>query len=109
MKYQFNNEEHLHLLDGKSLTGTSSIGNVLAKPLTWWASGLAVSKLGWIKKADTRKATKEEVALNAEARIISAETWKDKIGEMTYEEYLNILDEAYKAHSVKLKDSAKSG
>ena len=79
MIYKFDDKNHLHTLNGKALTGTSSIGNVLAKPLTWWASGLAVSKLGWIKKTDTRKATKEEVALNAEARKESAELWREKI------------------------------
>src|SRR3990167_2529424 len=41
MIYKFDNEEHLHLLDGKALTGTSSVGNVLAKNLTWWAAELS--------------------------------------------------------------------
>lgn len=41
MNYKFSTEEHLHLLDGKPLTGTSSVGNVLAKNLTWWAAELS--------------------------------------------------------------------
>lgn len=41
MKYEFNNKEHLHLLDGKPLTGTSSVGNVLAKNLVWWSAELS--------------------------------------------------------------------
>ena len=41
MNYKFDNKEHLHLLDGKPLTGTSSIGNVLTKNLTWWAAELS--------------------------------------------------------------------
>lgn len=39
--YTFDDKEHLHLLDGKPLTGTSSVGDVLAKNLTWWAAELA--------------------------------------------------------------------
>ena len=39
MKYAFNNEEHVHTLDGHALTGTSSIGNVLSKPaLIQWSA-----------------------------------------------------------------------
>jgi hypothetical protein len=41
MKYEFNKEKHLHTLDGKPLTGTSSVGNVLAKNLAWWAAELS--------------------------------------------------------------------
>ena len=41
MKYEFNQEEHLHLLGGKPLTGTSSVGNVLSKNLVWWAAELS--------------------------------------------------------------------
>ena len=41
MNYKFDTTEHLHLLDGKPLTGTSSVGNVLAKNLTWWAAELS--------------------------------------------------------------------
>ena len=57
-KYRFvdTDKEHLHqifdesLEDWQNLTGTSSVVDVLDKPLTWWASGLACAKLGWIKK-----------------------------------------------------------
>ncbi len=41
MKYEFRKDEHLHLLDGRALTGTSSVSGVLAKNLTWWAAELA--------------------------------------------------------------------
>ena len=41
MKYFFDNKDHLHLLDGKPLTGTSSVGDVLAKNLTWWSAELS--------------------------------------------------------------------
>ena len=42
-RYRFvdENKEHLHLLDERPLTGTSSVVNVLAKNLTWWAAETA--------------------------------------------------------------------
>lgn len=106
MKYNFNEEEHLHTLDDKPLTGTSSISNVLAKPLTWWSAGLAVSELGWSNPKLTSK----------EARIEKAKVMFDKInfwGSMHdsegVEAYLELLDKGYKAHSVRLKSSAVAG
>jgi len=118
-KYRFNNSldekgnpQHLHQLwsesdeEFKNLTGTSSVVDVLGKPLTWWASGLACAKLGWIKKADTRKSTKEEISENDNLRIESAELWREKIWTMSPLDYLKLLDEAYKAHSEKT-DKAK--
>ena len=40
-QYKFDEKEHLHTLNGKPLTGTSSVVNVLSKPLTWWAAECA--------------------------------------------------------------------
>lgn len=109
MKYTFDDTKHLHLLDERPLTGTSSITDVLAKVLTWWASGLAVGKFGWVKKADPRKATKEEIEKNEIERNNKAVEMLGRLGGMNTQDYINLLDEAYKAHSVKLKDSAKTG
>jgi hypothetical protein len=39
-------KEHMHYLDSIPLTGTSSVMNVLSKPLSWWASGKACEVLG---------------------------------------------------------------
>lgn len=39
--YKFDNKDHTHTLRGKPLTGTSSIGDVLFKPLHWWSAELA--------------------------------------------------------------------
>ena len=39
--YFFNEKLHLHLYAGKPLTGTSSVGDGLAKNLTWWAAELS--------------------------------------------------------------------
>jgi len=99
MEYKFNKKQHIHTIDDKPLCGTSTVVGVIAKPLTWWASGLAVSKLGWL---DPKKNTPEARRIAVEARLA-------QIMEMSPEDYQNLLDEAYKAHSTKLKDSATAG
>ena len=99
--YKFINEkgEHLHTFEGKPLIGTSTVMSVLAKPLTWWASGLVCEKLGWL---NSKKFTEEQRSATVAQRFEEIKKLKDK-------EYLALLDEAYKAHSTKLKDSAEAG
>ncbi len=109
MEYKFDFERHLHSLDGKPLIGTSTVINVLSKPLTWWASGLAVGELGWRKPIDWRTAKGGAWELDALDRAKHAEPYLETIKTLTPEEYVTLLDKAYKAHSVKLKDSAKEG
>jgi len=108
MNYRFDKKIHLHLLDEKPLTGTSSIEDVLSKPLTWWASGKAVETFGWLYPK-IKKDGKVVGEVSLEERLKVSEPLRLAIGKDTPEEYLKRLDEAYKAHSVKLKDSAKSG
>lgn len=106
MKYKYIDEgkQHLHTLDEKPLIGTSSVSNVLAKPLTWWASGLAVAKFGWINKKDEngKYRTKEE-------RLAVASNRFSEIKELDSEEYLDLVDSAYSAHAEKLDSSASAG
>ena len=99
MKYLFNKEAHVHTLDGVALTGTSSIGNVLAKPLTWWASGLACEKFGWL---NPKKNTPEAVQNALE------EGFK-RIKALTLVAFGKLLTEAYYAHSKVLKEKAEAG
>lgn len=40
-RYSFDAAEHVHTLDGKPLIGTSSVMNVVSKPLSFWAAELA--------------------------------------------------------------------
>ena len=80
-RYQYLNGsgEHVHQLDGQPLIGTSRVGGILAKPLTYWASGLAVQVFGCanpklLTKIKNGKATAQEkrdhmAALGAEQRI----------------------------------------
>jgi len=109
MKYKFSKEDHVHkLIDEENgneilLTGTTSVLDVLAKPLTWWASGLAVQKLGWHpRKVDDRYVAKD-VRLNHTAGEFK------RIKGMSDEEYFNLLDEAYSAHNDSKNKSAKGG
>lgn len=102
-RYKFDETNHLHLFnqngEWKPLTGTSSIGNVLAKPLTWWASGLAVMKFGWL---DPKKNTPKNV------KSALTEGYK-RVMTLSLSDYAKLLGEAYKAHSVRLKDTAIAG
>jgi len=110
-KYKFDQEHHIHLLEGKPLYGTSTVVKVLSKPLTWWASGLAVGVLSGIEdtkvftKIKNKKATKDEV----ETVKNSVKQWLGEHKDMSVDDYIKLCDKAYRAHSVKLDDSAKAG
>lgn len=121
MQYKYDNSltkwdkpKHQHLLDlhdtgeFKRLSGTSSVVDVLAKVLTWWASGKAVETLGWIHP-DIKKCGKKIGEVPLKERLASAHKILTKIKRMKPAQYLSLLDEAYKAHSVNLKDTAKAG
>lgn len=105
--YTFNEKDHIHLLNGEPLIGTSTVTGIIAKPLTWWASGLAVEKFGWInskKKVDGKYTT-----IDQKTRENAVSTQLKRIKGMSEAEFLTLCDEAYKAHSVKLDTSADAG
>jgi hypothetical protein len=119
-EYRFNEEivkgkaNHIHQLydegEWKNLIGTSTALGVLAKPLTWWASGLAVTELGWIKAGDWKLLkTKEQKEADLVRRIAHTSPIFDEIKDLAVEDYIKRLDKAYKAHSVKLDSSAEKG
>lgn len=128
-KYIDEGKQHLHTLDGQPLYGTSTVLKVIAKPLTYWASGLAVEKLGWIKIQDKLHNISDEiksrvselglvfkkgsysgvVAIPKEVRKEYALKGWNKIVGLSGEEFLDLLDEAYKAHATKLDESADAG
>jgi hypothetical protein len=119
--YRFNNEvdpetgkeKHLHefMKDGKwtPLTGTSTVCKVIAKPLTWWASGLAVAELGWTKPADWKTCKGEAKIADEEKRLDAVAQKLKVIKEMTDADYLKLLDKAYRAHTVSLDKAADKG
>lgn len=105
--YEFNEKEHIHTIEGKPLIGTSTAVGIIAKPLTWWASGKAVETLGW---------KNPKVVVNGMYRNIPKEDRLKEAGQvleaikgMDEHEYLSLLDTAYKAHSKTLGESAKDG
>lgn len=109
-KFIDNKEQHLHTYDMVPLLGTSTVLSILTPPLTWWASGLAVKEFGIsdpkvITKIKNKTATVEEV----KECMVSVGLKHQEIKNMPLEGYYNLLDKAYRAHSVKLKDSAKKG
>lgn len=98
MKYQFDEKNHLHSLDGKPLIGTSTAVGIISKPLTYWAAGQAVGTLGWT-------ATKSDPNMRLEVATVALDTIKS----LDPKGWLNRLDLAYKAHATKLKDTASAG
>lgn len=99
-RYTFNEEAHIHTLDGRPLTGTSSVMGIVGKPgLVWWASGEAVKTLGWTNPKFTQQ----------EDRVKVAEISYEEIQGMGTEAYLRRLDTAYAAHSKSLNKAAKKG
>ena len=98
-RYKFLEDKHIHTLDSKSLNGTTTVLNVISKPLTWWASARAVEKLGWV---NPKIATTEEC-------LKQAEPYLETIKKMSLLEYVQLLNRAYKAHNERLKDSAIKG
>lgn len=110
-KYKFDAENHIHLYDGKPMFGTSTVMGVIAKVLTWWAAGLSVQSLGIpdykiLTKLKNKKATKEEIAELKKGLRSFLRKHKAKL---TVDYYLELLDKAYRAHSVKLDESAEEG
>ncbi len=105
MNYKFDEEQHVHLLDDAPLIGTSSMSSILNKPgLTYWASSLAVEKFGWINKGNSEKGWVPKFD-----RIKAAVQKRKEIISLDDEKYLDLLDEAYSAHTKTLKSSAKAG
>ncbi len=105
MKYSFDEIKHIHTLDEQPLIGTSSMSSVLAKGgLTYWASGLCAEKFGWMNRGNKTKGwTPKEKRLN---KVIKT---RKSISSLSDDDYLKLLDEAYSAHSKKLKTSADDG
>ncbi len=103
-RYHFDKEQHLHYLDGRPLTGTSSVIKVLSKPLTWWASGKAVECFGWSnsKGKDGKKVPDEQ-------RLTLVTPMLEQIKEMSPVEFLKLLDKAYRNHKDSLDKSADKG
>lgn len=108
MKYKFNHDKHLHILekdgDERPLTGTSSVTGVISKPLTWWAVGLALSPLGWTPLKDKNKRW-----IPKQKRVDAVKEKYKEIIQLDEEQYLKQLDTSYYAHYNHMKTSAEAG
>jgi hypothetical protein len=91
--------QHIHTLDGKPLMGVTTILNVLDKPLTWWASSLAVAQLGWIHSKELGQQMRTKIAAKRQIEIAA----------MSPDEYLACLDKAYRAHADESAETAEAG
>lgn len=98
-KYIDTNKEHLHTLNGKPLIGTSTATKIIAKPLTWWASGMAVEKFGWLSP---NKFTPEEVQR-------ALDEGYSRVMGLTKGSYAELLAVAYRAHNEKKEKAADEG
>ena len=99
-QYEYRDEkrQHLHILAGQPLYGTSTIVGILNKPLTWWAAGMALGELGW---------TNPKLVSKAEGIKIAGKARKNFF--INNEEYYAWLQECYRAHDTKKKDAAVGG
>lgn len=92
-------KNHLHTLDGRALKGCTTVCGIIYKVLTWWASGEAMKKFGWLDpKKNTPEAVKEAIEIGYK-----------KVQELSLPEYKKFVSEAYGAHSEKLEDTADVG
>ena len=97
-KYFDEKKQHLHTLDGKPLIGTSTVTKIIAKTLTWWASGMALTQLGWTNPKLVKKEDGIEIAAKARKNFF-----------INNEEYYDWLQECYRAHDMRKKDAGKTG
>jgi hypothetical protein len=90
MTFSFDSTKHAYTLDGKPLVGTTTlIGEMFPPPLTWWASGMALEKMGWLNPKNH----------SAEEVLESAWTGWTKIREMPSGEFADFLQECYRNHN----------
>src|SRR5689334_11430124 len=89
-EYKFDAENHIHTYLDKPLLGTSTVVGIISKPLTWWASGLAVKEFGWTNKGNDKVGWTPR-----ELRLKIARDTLEEIRMMTDDQYLTLLDKAY--------------
>lgn len=120
---------HLHTLEKpgdvrRALVGTSTVGDVVAKPLTYWAVACGLVKLGWVNhsdpelaevlaemKLDKRASAKDKLKKLMPHRVELMEKrglWR-QIQTMTAAEFAEACDGAYFAHTEVLGETAEDG
>ena len=102
--YKFEEKKHIHTLDDKPLRGTTSVlHEVLPPMLSWYASAMACKTLGWTSANPTS-------VYFSNNREIAALPIFEKIKSMSdINEYLDLLETAYKAHNTYMKEKGDWG
>ena len=109
--YRFDSENHLHSFENKPLYGTSTVLGVVSKPLTYWASGLAVQTLSGVKDCKVFTKLKNGKATETEINELNGTVidWLTKNKNISTKDYINLLGKAYTAHASTLKEKAEEG
>lgn len=101
--FHFNEEAHLYVLDGKPLTGVTTILGVIAKPaLIQWSADEAVKHLGWYNEKYLTEEEKSACKVLAKAQF-------DLIKLMNEETFYSFLSEARVKHAKRKTDAGAIG
>jgi len=102
-KYRFLADKHIHQIyqngEWKNLIGTTKALDVLGKTLTWWASGMACEVFGW---RNPKKSSVDEIENSAAEAL-------NNITSMNIDDYIKLLNKAYRAHKDNLYKKAGEG
>lgn len=98
--YKFDAELHAHTFDGKPLIGTSRVGDVVAKNLTWWAAECAA--------VECLEAGVKITTIREEYLAACASPDKKKAIDALQKKY-PVFKKARYAHNEKKKESAGKG
>lgn len=100
--FHFNDEAHVYVLDGKPLTGVTTILSVIAKPaLIQWAADEAVKHLGWYNE----KYVEDDGLLEA----LALNTKWEALKTLSTREFYAKLCEARTQHAKRKKDAGTTG
>ena len=111
MKYEFNNKEHVHLLDNRPLYGTSTVVGVLGGNFGYYAAGKAVECITGLAdpKVFTRVKNKKATELDKTTLTEVMTGALDKTKTLTVEQFTELMAEAYRAHDTYKKERAETG
>lgn len=101
----FDAKNHIHLLDGQPLIGTTTlIDDVYPPNLAWWSVSIGLQKLGWPRQKDDAKK-----AIPLTERQERFKPFWATMSLMESNDMLALMDEAYKAHDQAKRQAGKKG
>lgn len=96
--FAFDPDTHSYFMDGKPMTGVTTILQVIGKPLTWWAAGKALEELGWTNPKFIKREEGIKIAGKARKNFF-----------ITNEQYYDWLQDCYRAHDRVKKEAGEHG